>query len=457
MAYSRPVIPTGDLTPPKINIPLVGGLASRGISAATCERYMCYATSTPLQVVYHYATYDDGVVGYKYRTNGWVASQPPKETKWGNGSERCLFGLHLWQGEPTTIYLCEGETDAMSLSECLPSDHLALALGGEPTPQQWKQWLALLASLAGDNPIVTCFDNDSKGDRYRSFTPNLLRLRIPPEYKDFCEYRLAYGPDTTIEILEREYPPSLLWGEELHALAVGSSDTTANVTPTGYPQLDLLIGGYRPGSIVLLAGQPKAGKSSFLASLVRTYLTANPTTKVLYIPLELSIPETLLTLSPDNPLELLPQLVMMRHFGYLPIETLTEVLDTIPSLGITMLVVDHITAACTSFTEGLATKLLDASMSLVQAKLNEYGIPGLIVSHINGSVQQSDMITPQNLRGSLSLAQLPSVVLGIRRLDDGVSEVYTVTPDRYTGRTGSVRFTYDNHVFSPYGTRTSIL
>jgi hypothetical protein len=343
-------------------------------------------------------------------------------------------------------------------------NHLALALGGTPTPDQWTEWLALLHSFGGT--LHLCFDNDSQGASYLSTVESTYRgdyliLNLPQGVKDVADLLLG-GEEPTYRTFT--VPPNILGGDAL--LPTDEDRLSSAYVTTGYHLLDNLIGGYRGGSMIMLAGHPKAGKSTFLSALVVNYLKLSPTHKVLYIPLELSHTETLYTLAsahlakplpscePEEVLDamrqLIPQLLMLRHFGYLPIEQLEETLAVIPKLGVTMLVLDHITAACTSFTDGLATRLLDSSLSYIQATLNRYQIPAIIVTHVNSSgLQSNDMLSPQHLRGSLALAQLPSVVLGVRRIDEGVTEVYTITPDRYTGKTGRIQFDY-NGTFTPY-------
>jgi hypothetical protein len=144
---------------------------------------------------------------------------------------------------------------------------------------------------------------------------------------------------------------------------------------------------------------------------------------------------------------LTPFLAMIKHFGFLEIDSLEEILNAIPKMGIELLVFDHITAGATSYTDGLTTRLIDSMLSLVQAKLNEFEIPGVVVTHIS---KTQGTITSADLRGSYALAQLPSVVLAIRRCENGLSEIYTVTPDRFIGQHGKVMLEFDGN-FKAFG------
>lgn len=229
--------------------------------------------------------------------------------------------------------------------------------------------------------------------------------------------------------------------------------------------------GVRTGKLFVIAGPPKSGKSSFVADLTAKFLASHEG-RVMIIPLELSYEETMqilsaatlgkhITLVESQDLEaaeksIAERVVMARHFGYLPIDKLDAALSCIPRMGVKLVVLDHITAASTSFTEGLTVHILDAMVSLIQARLNEYGIPGIVVTHTNASGNHGEMMGVSSIRGSQSLAQLASTVLGIRRLESGLSEVYTIVPDRFVGKMGRVTFEFDGS-FNALNRKTSDL
>lgn len=456
MQYSTPKIQRGELTPPTITqkLPLTNGIPSRSIPPATCEKYRTYGTTTPLQVIhFYYSPLGITPCGYKIRTGGWTTGE--KTVRWFDGSERSLFGLHLWEGQTEDVYLCEGETDAMALDANLPSG-LKLGYGGEPTPKQLQAWLDTIANITGsDGTLYLCFDSDEKGERYTeqvkaAWRGKLAILVLPQGIKDIAEAikkEIGYRWDE----YEYEIPPNIITGD---ALLPTPDEAQRKYLTTGYEELDSIIGGYGGGDMIVIAGSPKAGKSTFVADMTVKFLVNHG--KVLYIPLELSAKETTMILgavhvgvpieelAPERLMEsmtaLVPNLFMAKHFGHLEIDTLDAMLKAIPHMGIKMLVVDHITAAATSFTEGLTTRLLDAMLSLIQARINEYSIPAIVVTHTNASGGNTDTHSVTSLRGSMSLAQLASVVLGVRRLEQGLTEVYTITPCRHSGKQGRVTF-----------------
>jgi hypothetical protein len=319
----------------------------------------------------------------------------------------------------------------------------------------------LFEMTVGDEyKLIAAFDNDKPGTEYHSliemyYPGQLHKLIIPPQYKDICEALM--GGETTFTIKGYEPPPNLITGA---ALLEDTPTQGAEVLTTGFSNLDSLIGGYRGGSMLMFTGLSKAGKSTFVAGLTVNYIRNHSHIgKVLYMPLELKHGDTLYMMASQYSHDdidggrayLAEHTVMLRHFGYAELSLLDTTLKAIPKMGISLLVIDHITAACTGM-EGLATKLLDAALSLIQTRILEYNIPAIIVTHVNAGGAMSETISSQHLRGSQSLSQLPSCVLAVRRADDGITEVYSVTPDRFTGRVGRMFYEWDN-CFTPMKTK----
>jgi RecA/RadA recombinase len=455
VSQSKPVQLEPGVLPPNLHIPLPSGIPSRDIKHETCTRYRTYAGSRPLSVFHEYFTLDlQELCGTKHRVGGWTTGE--KETWWDKGSKRSLFGSHLYEGEKLPVFLCEGETDAMALSQVYP-EALCLAYGGKPEPKMLSEWVKWIDSVA--TSVTLAFDNDKIGrdytDTYMSERPTSPMFILPlGEAKDVCQFLLEGGKPCP-EPLVFTLPEFLLTGDDLLEF---SGNVSHDYSSTGHKELDYLIGGFAPGKLIVVVGPPKSGKSSFVSDLTARFLS-NHAGKVLLIPLELSCEETmqvlaaaqvgkhLSALTPDE-LEggkaaLAKRLVMMKHFGYLPIDRLDAALSCIPNADIKLVVLDHITAAATSYDNGLTVNLLDSMVSLIQARLNEWGIPGIVVSHTNASGNHGEIMGVSSIRGSQSLAQLASTVLGIRRLESGLSEVYTVVPDRFVGKMGRVTFEFD--------------
>ena len=469
MTYSTvPASSPGEFTPPIFKLPLLSGIPSRGITYETCQLYRTYASTVPLEIYHEYQSLEGGVCGTKYRKGGWSLGK--KEVRWATGSTRSLFGCHLYEGENLDVYLFEGETDAMAMSQRV--DGLCVAYGGSPPPELLTQWVAWISKVSEGYQVHLCFDNDVDGRNYQTQFlgewqgSKVQVLQLPEGTKDAAQLLLE-GGEPTFEPLVYKLPPSLLHGDQLKP----QGPVINTCLSTGHRDLDHYCGGYSPGKIIVLAGPSKHGKSSFCCDLTVNYITLHPG-NVLYIPLELSVDETMRFLGAakagvhalditDEALEqaqegLRGRLYMMKHFGEIKVDTLEEILDCIPHIGVTLVVLDHITAAATSYTEGLTTNLIDGMMSLIQAKMNKYGVAAIVVTHTNASGSGGDILTPATIRGSQSIVQLASSILGIRRLEDGLTEVYTMAPDRYSGKMGRVQFKFDGK-FTQLNRKTSLL
>ena len=345
MNYSETLIPVSEFTPPLLALDLQDGIPSRGITHETCNLYRTYRGAKPLEV-YHYYYSQGDLCGVKARRGGWTTGK--KETYWFPGSKRSLFGSHLWEGQVCSVYVFEGETDAMAMSQAVGSDGLCLAYGGKPSEETLLEWIDLIRSVGGD--VHLCFDADPDGDAYtQQFRRlwgdgDLLDIVLPPETKDVAQLLLE-GGTPAFKPLTYDLPPNLLTGD---ALVTTHSHAGKDHLSTGHTYLDLLIGGYAPGNIIVLTGPTKSGKSAFTADLTVNFLRSHPG-KVLYIPLELSVDETMQVLASaslgvhlteaDSDLmrgereKLAPRILMAKHFGFLPIDDLDTLLKCIPYTG----------------------------------------------------------------------------------------------------------------------------
>lgn len=455
MTYELPKIDRGEFERPLFELPL-NGIKSRGILAETCGMFGVFGTTNPIEIgIPQYEPFTDNVIGIKYRSGGWTVGK--KEVYYSKGSKRSLFGCHMaLKGETYDVYLCEGETDAMSLSqwEGLSDNPLVVAYGGHPD-KATNGWFDLLVELTGDNTLYTCFDNDEAGYGFRDniqaqWKGKVEHLNLPSDVKDIAEL-LQRGLKPVWG--QFQLPTNILTGS---ALTLSSDNAKLIYQTTGYSQLDKLIGGYSPGNMILVAAPPKSGKSSFMSQLVVNFLN-NDFGKVMLLPLELNYEETMRMLActskgkfPSDCTEeeissesarLADDLYVMRHFGYLNIKELTKVLDLIPRLGIKLFVLDHITAAVTSYESGLTTQLLDSMMSLIQSRINQYGISAIVVTHVN-KTETGAKVTTNDLRGSNSLSQIPSAIVGLSVMDDNLTRLHTLTMTRGLGASGEMLFEY---------------
>ena len=160
------------------------------------------------------------------------------------------------------------------------------------------------------------------------------------------------------------------------ALPIGDVDvTTAEVRPTGVPELDRVLGGgLVPGAVCLLAGEPGVGKSTLLLEVAHQW--ARPGSRALIVSGEESTSQVRLragrtaALSPDL---------------YLAAENdLAAVLGHVDAVAPTLLVVDSIQTVVHPDVDGGAgsvTQVRDCAAALIKLA-KERGIATVIVGHV---------------------------------------------------------------------------
>lgn len=130
-------------------------LVARGISETTARTYrLGYEEQGEYagRLTIPYITADGSVVDVRYRAlNG---EQSPKYMS-RPGSKTHLFSVSSLLRDGGTIYIAEGEIDAMTLNQC------GLAAVGVPGANSWQEhWKRLFADY--DNVVVVC-DGDQAG------------------------------------------------------------------------------------------------------------------------------------------------------------------------------------------------------------------------------------------------------------------------------------------------------
>jgi AAA domain/Toprim-like len=441
MHYPTPVIESAEeLTTPSVLLP-APALTTRGITEHTCADYLTYSTGTPLEIVTAVKHYGQ-IIGWHYRRDGWTAGRT-KQTWWAPGSQRFLVGTHLlpdsvkYDGGNCAVYLSEGVTDAMAIYQTLnTTNSVSLCYSGNPDKQAFPTWVDYIRSIA--SAVYLCFDNDDAGRAYTAQflklwgTQNIHGLVLPPGIKDAAELLMS-GKSLAFERLPR-LPPTIYKAQQVVERATQSQLATA--LSTGIKPLDTLINGYTPGKFILVSGIAKQGKSEFVVDLAVRYIRTHRL-PVMFIPLELTMYETLQRFPPDTH----EFLYFVEHFGFTTEKFIEENIRACPQLGVFLVIIDHITAAGTSFTEGLQTSAIDALVYQLKALINELDLALIGVSHTNASC--TGIVEPHHLRGSAALIQVPSVTFGVRRLENGIMELRSVTPDRDTGQMGRINFIFE--------------
>jgi twinkle protein len=137
----------------------VQALAARGLTEETCRKFGYRVgkdrRDRMVQIANYWST-DGELVAQHTRTKG-------KDFAWiGDAKEAGLFGQHLWQAGGKRIVICEGEIDAMSVSQAFGNSWPAVSLpnGAQNAKKAVQRALEYLETF---DQIVLAFDMDEPG------------------------------------------------------------------------------------------------------------------------------------------------------------------------------------------------------------------------------------------------------------------------------------------------------
>ncbi len=200
------------------------------------------------------------------------ASRTPKEWQISN-TEPILFGMDNVSFQKK-LYITEGQIDALSLYEAGITNVVSVPCGCDN--MEWietcKDWLENFSE------IVIFGDNDEPGIRMQRSVMKRLGddvCMLPPEYpeliydgndygrlcKDANEILIAYGEEELYNIAERCEPAPIRGLIKLSSVKY-VDPSLKPVLSTGVQDLDLSIGGFGYGDLVVVSGGRGSGKST---------------------------------------------------------------------------------------------------------------------------------------------------------------------------------------------------
>ena len=478
-------------------------LTKRGISADTTKRFN-YQVLVKYGIRQEIAPfYNDGkLVGQHVRNKD-------KQFQWiGNTNRPTLWGQQLWRNSGKRLIITEGEYDAMSVYEAMNGRWPVVSLpnGAAGAVKAIKDNLEWVTSY---NEIVLAFDQDEAGAKAASQVADLL----PPGK---CKIATLPAKDANECIMtdKKDEMVSALWeaqqvspDEILHVSNVTESVDFSETRVYSFPfkALTEFLIGQRSGEVTLWASGTGSGKSTILRELMHSHLEEGRSVGA--IMLEESPQETMddmISLMINKPVRSIRAVRMMNELrtkmGQEPvdIEVISELSDEeyaearkklsatslyiydhlgnnglknlcsriefmAVSLGVDVIVLDHITAAAaglmnfnSDFDGGNSERLLiDNIMKELRSLVSRTGVRIDVVSQLkktNKAYEEGDRITLQDLRGSGSLASVPNVVIGLERDRQNPDErianttIVRVLKNRLTGRAGVASTLYYNRI-----------
>lgn len=440
-------------------------LPKRGLTEDTCKKFG-YTISSYRGAPVHIAPYfnkDGALVAQKVR------GSDKKFSALGDMKSATLFGQNLWGHGGKMLTICEGELDAMSLSQTQGNRFPVVSIRNGAQSAR-KDVAAQIEWVESFDKVVLMFDMDESGRAAALEVANLLSpakahiAHLP--LKDASEMLVAGRSKELIDAMwqAKVYrPDGIVSGTDLWDTIIEESNTQS--IPYPWPDLNEKTSGMRRGELVTLTAGSGVGKSQVCREIA--YHLINQGETIGYIALEENVKRTslgLMGLAVDKPLHMSTEGVdqdMMRdafdrtvgsgrvflydHFGSLASANLLNKIRYLSkSCNVGWVVLDHLSIVVSGVDDGDERRLIDNTMTALRSLVEETGIGLILVSHLRrpsgDKGWEEGLQTSLNaLRGSAAIAQLSDMCIGIERNqqgDDPNQATLRILKNRFSGLTG---------------------
>lgn len=425
-------------------------LPARKLKEETC-RFWGYRVGEwndkPAQLAYYFDPETRKPVGAKVR----LADKSFSFT--GDFKKAPLYGQWLWKAGGKMVVVCEGEIDAMSVSQLqqLKWPVVSVKNGAQGASKNLKENLEWLDSF---ETIVLMFDMDEVGQKAAKECAELF---------DGGKCKIASLPmkdaNECLQAGKGEEVIKAMWNAQVYrpdGIVAGSSITRESLKqgqvksyPTGLPLLDAMTGGLREGELTLLTAGSGIGKSTWARELAYHLLMTHGLT-IGNVYLEESLDKTAkgyVAIHNNVPLGLLrrdPEILtdeqwdttlrdvihngmyFYDHFGSLESDRLISKLKYLKrACGVRFVVLDHISiiiSGNTSSSEG-ERRDIDILMTKLRSLVEATGLGIIAIVHLKQpegrAHEEGGRVTLSHLRGSGALKQLSDNVYALERNQQG--------------------------------------
>lgn len=426
----------------------------RGITVETCRHFNYTIKTNNKNELVHIAPY--------YNDEGQLQAQhlryPDKRLPWKGDNKQALpmFGHHKVKSGGKKLTICEGEIDAMSVSQAFGNKYPVVGIAGvQSAPKIFKQYIELLESF---EEVVIAFDGDDAGREYASKCADLLtagkaKICQLPDGKDMNDILQEKGVGTVTKYIwdaRPHSPDGIVLGLDLKDKLKGWFRGTDRVVGLSIPRpkLNEMINGVRKGELILLTAGTGIGKSTEANELL-FYLEQMHNQKVGLIALEESTVKTSLryiSMKMSKPIHLLPvddngmpigveekdfedaydstvgngNYALYDHFGALDSSNLMSKLRYLATgLDCDFILLDHITIA-TSLEED-QNSAMDKLMNNLRSLIEKTGVGVIAICHLRKTSNQGKgfesggEISLDDLKGSGSAKQISDTIIAIER------------------------------------------
>ena len=413
------------------------------------------------------------IANYKDNDGNTVAQKirfPNKDFLFiGDTKSAGLYGQWLWRDGGKRVVVCEGEIDALSVSQVIGKSWPVVSVptgskGAKKAVQKELEWLCKFDS------VILMFDSDDAGRSAMKecaalFPAGKAKIATLP-MKDANDMLVAgQTKELSNAMFEaKSYrPDGIVNGSELWDVVTKEDDTQSLEYP--YAGLNGKTLGIRKGEIVTVTAGSGIGKSQLCREFAHFLLQQGET--VGYIALEESVKRTslgLMSLAINKPLHLgntevsdkelkeafdttlgTGRVYMYDHWGSTDSDNLMDKIRYLANgCGCGWVVLDHISIVVSGMDGGDERRMIDNTMTKLRTLVEEVKVGLILVSHLKRPEgkghEEGARTTLAQLRGSAGTAQLSDIVMGCER-DQQDKEMNNITvvrvlKNRWTGETG---------------------
>jgi|TARA_R110002096_G_scaffold66118_5_gene161048 twinkle protein len=440
-------------------------LSARGISLETCRKWdYCIGevAGQPVQI----ANYKDASgtrVAQKIRFRN-----KDFHTK-GDIKVAGLYGQHLWSGKGKKAIICEGEIDALSVSQSQGNRWPVYSVpnGAAGAPKAIRSSIEL---LDGYDEVIFCFDSDDAGTKAARECAQVL----PPGKAKIAKLPLKDANEMLVKGRVKELvdciwqariyrPDGIVNGKDLWDIV--SAEDSMSSCDYPYEGINKKTLGMRRGEIVTITAGAGIGKSQVCREIANHVL--NQEQKIGYIALEESNKRTglgFMGLHLNKPLHLgtvevtdeefkdafdstlnTGNIYMYDHWGSLASDNLlSKIRYMVTACECSFIILDHLSIVVSGIEEGDERRTIDNLMTKLRGLVEEVNCGLILVSHLkrpqgNKGHEDGAQTSMAQLRGSASIGQLSDIVIGCERDQQGDNPDRTtvrVLKNRWTGETG---------------------
>ena len=443
----------------------VANLSARGITEETCRKWdyrLGTVAGQPVQIA-NYKDPSGNRIAQKIRFKN-----KDFHTK-GDIKEAGLYGQHLWSGKGKKAVICEGEIDALSVSQAQGNKWPVYSVpnGSAGASKAIRKSIEL---LNGYDEIIFCFDTDEPGVKAsrecaQVLPPGKAKIAKLP-LKDANEMLKSGRVKELVDCLWQAQvyrPDGIVNGKDLWDI-VSAEDSMASCQYP-YEGVNAKTLGIRRGEIVTITAGAGIGKSQVCREIANHILNQEET--IGYIALEESNKRTglgFMGLYLNKPLHLgnvevseeefkesfentldTGKIFMYDHWGSLEGDNLlSKIRYMVTACGCGYIILDHISIVVSGLEDGDERRTIDNLMTKLRGLVEEVNCGLILVSHLkrpqgNKGHEDGAQTSMAQLRGSAAIGQLSDIVIGCERDQQGDEPDRTtvrVLKNRWTGETG---------------------